>query len=73
MSCYDVLCTILNFENMAIDKTDTLICHRAFVLVGAGVFVEETKRNQVKYKVCQMLVNVTEKNAAGNRDRICGY
>lgn len=53
---------------MAIDKTDTLICHRAFVLVGAGVFVEETKRNQV----CQMLVNVTEKNAAGNRDRICG-
>lgn len=66
-----MLCTILNFENMAINKTDKIICHRAFALVEAGVFVEETKRNQVKYKVCQMLVNVTEKNAAGNGDRIC--
>lgn len=27
--------------------------------------MEETNRNQVKYKVCQMLVNAIEKNAAG--------
>lgn len=34
--------------------------------------MEETNRNQVIYKVCQMLINAIEKNVAGNRDRPCG-
>lgn len=34
--------------------------------------MEETNRNQVIYKICQILINAIEKDAAENRDRICG-
>lgn len=34
--------------------------------------MEETIRNQVIYKVCQILINAIEKDAAENRDRTCG-
>lgn len=72
LSSYDVLSSFLNSENMAIKKNrKNSLCHRAFVLLEEEVFVDETKRNQVKFEVFHLLTSATEKNA-GKGDRIHG-